>query len=57
MNSIYDEITTEAKAIVDSARLLSGNDPKLFALHVKYFCDSPIVLKEINRILKMQKCM
>lgn len=57
MNNIYDEINQEAQAIIDSSRLLSQGDPKLFALHVKYFCDSPIILKEINRILKMQKSM
>ena len=53
--SVYDEITDEARAIIDSARLLSGDDESLFYAHIKYFTDSPVILREINRILKMMK--
>lgn len=53
--SIYDEISDEARAIIDSARLLSGGDDDLFYAHIKYFTDSPVILKEVNRILNMMK--
>ena len=53
--SIYDEISDEARAIIDSARLLSGDDEMLFYAHIKYFTDSPVILKEVNRILNMMK--
>ena len=53
MNSIYEEINQEAIAIIESARLLSQGNQDLFYAHIKYFCDSPVILKEINRILKM----
>lgn len=53
--SIYDEISDEARAIIDSARLLSGDDESLFYAHIKYFTDSPVILKEVNRILNMMK--
>lgn len=53
--SIYDDISDEARAIIDSARLLSGGDDDLFYAHIKYFTDSPVILKEVNRILNMMK--
>lgn len=53
--SIYDEISDEARAIIESARLLSGDDESLFYAHIKYFTDSPVILKEVNRILNMMK--
>lgn len=53
MKSIYDEISSEARAIIESARLLSGDDESLFYAHIKYFTESPVILREINRILKM----
>lgn len=53
--SIYDEISDEARAIIESARLLSGDDDNLFYAHIKYFTDSPVILKEVNRILNMMK--
>lgn len=55
IDNIYDEITDEARAIIESARLLSGGDENLFYAHIKYFTDSPAVLKEVNRILNMMK--
>ena len=51
-SSIYDEITDEARAIIESARMLSGGNDELFRAHIKYFTDSPVILREINRILK-----
>lgn len=53
MNNIYDEICDEARAIIESSRLLSRGDDDLFYAHIKYFCDSPVILKEVNRILKI----
>jgi hypothetical protein len=55
MKSIYDEISDEARAIIESAQLLSQGDESLFYAHIKYFCDSPVILKEVNRMLKMMK--
>lgn len=57
MNSIYDEINQEAIAIIESAQLLSQGNQDLFYAHIKYFCDSPVILKEINRILKQERMM
>jgi len=57
MKSIYDEISNEARAIIESSRLLSGGDDNLFYAHIEYFCDSPVILKEVNRILKNEKMM
>lgn len=54
-SSIYSEITDEARAIIESSRLLSQGDDDLFYAHIKYFCDSPVILKEINRILSIEK--
>ena len=53
MQEIYQEINQEAIAIIESAQMLSNGDPNLFKAHIKYFCDSPVILKEINRILKI----
>lgn len=55
--SVYDEITDEARAIIESSRILSGGDDELFRAHIKYFTDSPVILREINRILKMNQAM
>ena len=55
MNSIYDEISSEARAIIESAQLLSQGNNDLFYAHIKYFTASPVILKEVNRILKMMK--
>lgn len=55
MNNIYDEISDEARAIIESSQLLSGGDESLFYAHIKYFTDSPVILREINRILKIMK--
>lgn len=57
MNSIYDEISQEAIAIIESSKILSQGNDELFHAHIKYFCDSPVILKEINRILKLQNNM
>lgn len=54
---VYDEITDEARAIIESSRILSGGDDELFRAHIKYFTDSPVILREINRILKMNQAM
>lgn len=54
-SSIYSEITDEARAIIESSRLLSQGDDDLFYAHIRYFCDSPVILKEINRILSIEK--
>lgn len=56
-SSVYDEISDEARAIIESSRLLSQGDDNLFYAHIKYFCDSPVILREINRILKQEKMM
>ena len=56
-SSVYDEISDEARAIIESARMLSGGNDELFRAHIKYFCDSPVILREINRILKNEKMM
>lgn len=53
--SVYDEISDEARAIIESSRILSGGDDDLFYAHINYFCDSPVILKEVNRILNMMK--
>lgn len=53
-SSIYSEITDEARAIIESSRLLSQGRDDLFKAHIKYFTDSPVILKEINRILKIE---
>ena len=56
-SSVYDDITDEARSIIESSRLLSGDDEDLFYAHIKYFTDSPVILREINRILSMNKTM
>lgn len=56
-SSICDSITDEARAIIESSRLLSQGRDDLFKAHIKYFTDSPVILKEINRILKMNQAM
>lgn len=53
--SIYGEISQEARAIIESSRLLSQGCDDLFKAHIKYFTDSPVILKEINRILSIEK--
>ena len=53
MQDIYQEINQEAIAIIESAQMLSGGDQDLFKAHIKYFCESPVILKEITRILKL----
>lgn len=55
--AVCDEICDEARAIIESSRLLSGGDDELFYAHIKYFTDSPVLLREINRILKQEKMM
>lgn len=53
--SVYDDICDEARAIIESSRLLSQGRDDLFKAHIKYFTDSPVILKEINRILSIEK--
>ena len=53
--STCDEISDEARAIIESSRLLSQGNDELFYAHIKYFTDSPVILREINRILKIKK--
>jgi len=48
-----NNITYEAIDIIESARLLSGNNQDLFKLHIKYFCDNNIVMQEIKRLCKI----
>ena len=53
--SVCDEITDEARAIIESSRLLSQGRDDLFKAHIQYFTDSPVILREINRILSIEK--
>lgn len=55
VESSYGEISQEARAIIESSRLLSQGRDDLFKAHIKYFTNSPVILKEINRILSIEK--
>jgi len=47
------DITKDAIDIIESARLLSGDNSNLFKLHIKYFCDNNIIMQEIKRLCKI----